>query len=219
MSTITLYAGRSDMLSSLSLDSLARLTNDPLRRSAVGVGDGSARRFVTPFIETTSFKGYVSGVEVTPAPTLSRASGSSGRDEVVFDAAPALNAVVAVTADKDALNADVIDRALLWATQEIESYLHAYRLPITDEVALGILRGKAVVLAQMRLRGRRSLDVADPLDLEWKAVIRWLEAVGRGVILLPTSVTYSRTEVRASSEPEAFGPLPGNVADEGDLWA
>lgn len=184
----TLYATRSDLLSALSLDSQAKLTNDPLRRWNIGVGDGVTRRWVTPFIETTAFKGYVNAVAVTPDPTVSTGSGSSSRDEVLFSAAPDLNAVVAVTADKDAINADIIDRALLAATETINSYLHAI-LPVTDANLLGALRGKAVLLAQMRLRSRRNLDVVDPLEMEWKAAVRWLEGIAKGdIVVAPGAV-------------------------------
>lgn len=189
--TTTLYATRSDLLSALSLDSQAKLSNDPLRRWNIGIGDGVTDRFVTPFIETTTFAGYVDGVLVTPAPDVSTGTGSALRDEAVFDTAPASSTVVAVTADRDAINADVIDRALLSATETINGYLHAL-LPVTDAYLLESLRGKSVLLAQMRLRSRRSLDVVDPLELEWKAAVKWLELVAAGKIPI-TSGTVDTT--------------------------
>lgn len=209
-----LYATRSDLLSAVSLDSQAKQTNDPSRRWNIGVGDGVTRRWVTPFIETTTFTGYVNGLAVTPSPSVSTGSGSSSRDEAVFSAAPSLNAVVAVTADKDAINADIVDRALLAGAEMINTYLHAI-LPVTDPNLLGVLRDKNVLFARVRLRGRRNLDVVDPVEMEYRTAVRWLEGVAKGDIVLWTGQGAPEDEAEAlsGSEPPVFGPPNDPMGD------
>ncbi len=202
------YATRADLLAALSQDSQARLTTDTTRRFVVGSGDGLETTFTTPFLEVTSIKGYVDGTQVTtPAPTLSRGTGTDGRDEIVFSAAPAGGTTVSVTVDAGAINADVLDAVLVAVSAEIDGYLHAY-LPVTDAALLATLKGKAVLLAKVRLRGRRNLDVVDPVELEYRTAVRWLEGVGKGDIVLHLSDTDPEIEAEglSGSEPPVFGP-------------
>lgn len=101
----------------------------------------------------------------TPAPTLSRGTGTDGRDEIVFSAAPGAGTTVSVTVDAGAINLNVLDGVLAAVSAEIDGYLQAY-LPVTKTGLLATLKGKAVLLAKVKLRGRRNLDVVDP-DTEY----------------------------------------------------
>lgn len=184
---MAVYATRADLLAALSQDSQAKLTTDTTRRFVVGTGDGLETTFTTPFLEVTSIKGYVDGTQVTsPAPTLSRGTGTDGRDEIVFSAAPALGTIVSVTVDAGAINADVLDAVLVAVSAEFDGYLIS-ALPISNTALLASLKAKAIVFAKIKLRGRRNLDVVDPVEMEYRAAVRWFEAVANGKIPLPSS--------------------------------
>ncbi len=184
-----MYASRADLLAILRVDSQAKLSTDPLRRWVVGVGDGLTRTFVTPFVETTTIKGYVDGTEqlptvegdiTTPAVTLSR---GTDRDSIVFTTAPGSGTTVGVTADAAAINADVIDQALTHASDAIGGYFPA-GVPTN---LLTRVRRIAAVRAAVMLRGGRNLDLSDPLAMEWKADTAFLEKVAEGKIPVSSS--------------------------------
>lgn len=201
---MAVYATRADLLAALSQDSQAKLSTDTSRRWTVGSGDGVETTFTTPFLEATSLKVYVDGALVTDlAPTLSRGTGTDKRDQVVFATAPAGGAVIAVSADGSAINLDVLDSVLASVSAQIDGYLHAV-LPVTDAALLESLRGKAVILARVRLRGRRNLDVVDPVELEWKAAIRWLEMVAEGKIPVSSGATAGGGEFLSGSFGQVF---------------
>jgi phage gp36-like protein len=185
---MAVYATRADLLAALSYDSQAKLSTDPSRRHVVGTGDAVETTFDTPFVEITTYKVYVDGTLLTTSiPTLLRGTGTDGRDQIVFGSAPSAGKIVAVSADSAAINCDVLDAVLASVSSVIDGYLGAALLPITNADLLATLKGKAVLLAQMRLRSRRSLDVIDPLELEWKAAVKWLESVGKGEIPIVSS--------------------------------
>jgi phage gp36-like protein len=191
---MAVYATRADLLSALSYDSQAKLTTDITRKWTVGTGDGVETTFDTPFIEVTSIKGYLDGTQVTsPAPTLSRGTGTGGRDQIVFGSAPALGKVVSVTVDASAINADVLDAVLASVSADFDGYLIS-ALPISDATLLASLEAKAILFARVRLRGRRNLDVVDPIEMEYRAAVRWLEAVAEGKIPLPSPSTSGSSE-------------------------
>jgi len=201
---MAVYATRADLLAALSQDSQAKLSTDTSRRWTVGSGDGVETTFTTPFLEATSLKVYVDVALVTDlAPTLSRGTGTDKRDQVVFATAPAGGAVIAVSADGSAINLDVLDSVLASVSAQIDGYLHAV-LPVTDAALLESLRGKAVILARVRLRGRRNLDVVDPVELEWKAAIRWLEMVAEGKIPVSSGATAGGGEFLSGSFGQVF---------------
>ena len=75
---------------------------------------------------------------------------------------------------------------------------------MTDAALLESLRGKAVILARVRLRGRRNLDVVDPVELEWKAAIRWLEMVAEGKIPVSSGATAGGGEFLSGSFGQVF---------------
>lgn len=188
------YATRADLLAALSQDSQAKLTTDTTRRFVVGTGDGVETTFTTPFLEVTSIKGYVDATQVTtPAPTLSRGTGTDGRDEIVFSSAPAAGTTVSVTVDAGAINADVLDTVLVAVSAEFDGYLIS-ALPVSDTALLASLKAKAIVFAKIKLRGRRNLDVVDPVEMEYRAAVRWLEAVAEGKILLPSPATSGTSD-------------------------
>jgi phage gp36-like protein len=202
------YFSRSDLLAAISQDSQAKLSTDPSRVWPVGTGDGLKTTFDTPFLEATTLKAFVDGEEVTsPAPTLSRGTGTGGRDQVVFGTAPAEGAVVAVSADAKAINADVLDAVATAVSSDMDGYLHAY-LPISDAALRATLKYKGILLAKMRLRGRRNVDVVDAFELEWKAAVRWFEDVAKGAIVLNLSEKDPELEAEDlfGSEPPVFGP-------------
>ncbi len=173
---IAAYATRADLLAVLRIDSQAKLTTDPTRRWVVGSGDGATARFLTPFAEAGSMKGYVNGVEATSS--LSRATGAGGRDEVLFAVVPVYGAVLAVTVDAGAINADVVDQALIHASDAIGGY---FPTGVPDGL-LARVRRIVAVRAAVLLRGGRNLDLSDPLAMEWKADTAFLEKVAEGKI-------------------------------------
>lgn len=202
------YFSRADLLAAISQDSQAKLSTDPSRVWPIGTGDGVNATFDTPFLEATTLRVLVDGVEATsPAPTLSRGTGAEGRDQVIFGTAPADGAVVAVSADAKAINADVLDAVATAVSSDMDGYLHAY-LPISDAALLATLKYKGVLLAKMRLRGRRNVDVVDAFELEWKAAVRWFEDVAKGAIVLNLSAQDPELEAEGlfGSEPALFGP-------------
>ncbi len=173
----------------------------------IGTGDGTETTFQTPFESVTMAKVYVNGSAVTTGWALSRATGTDNRDEIVFTAPPALGAVISASADAAAIHADDCDAVLASVSADIEGYLHAY-LPITDAALLASLRQKTVLLSRVRFRGRRNLDVVDPVEMEYRAAVKWLEGVAKGDIVL--NLTASDPEIDAEglfgSEPVVFGP-------------
>ena len=176
-----MYATRADLLAVLRVDSQAKLTTDPTRKWVVGIGDGATVRFVTPFAEASSVSGFVNGSAATA--TLSRATGTRGRDEVSFSPAPASGAIVTVTVDAGAINADVVDQALTHASDAVAGYF-------TSGVPANLLtRVKRIVVvrAAVLLRGGRNLDLSDPLAMEWKADTSFLEKIAEGKIAVETS--------------------------------
>jgi phage gp36-like protein len=206
------YATRADLLAALSHDSQAKLSTDPSRRWTVGSGDGAETTFTTPFLEATALKVYIDGTLLTDgAPALSRGTGAEGRDQIVFAEAPADGDVIAVSADAAAINVDVLDSVLASVSSQIDGYLHAV-LPVTDPALLESLRGKAVLLARVRLRGRRNLDVVDPVELEWKAAIRWLEMVAEGKIPLSSGATTGGGEFLSGSFSAVYSDPDGEIS-------
>ena len=210
---MTLYATRAALISALSQDAQAQLSNDPLRRWPLGNADGVAVRFETPFAETTALKVFVAGEEVANGWALSSGTGTDGADEVVFDVAPAAG-MVSASADKRAINLAVIDGALRGASATIARYVPD-NLSTED---LALLEPICITLAKVALRGRRELQVYEALDLEYKTALRWLEGVKRG------DFSFGRVTEPASdddfeglfdSEPPVFGP-PGSA---GGSWS
>lgn len=180
------YATQQDILEAVAQDSQARLSNDPLSKWQVGIGDGVVTVYTTPFLGATTVTGYVDGVTATL--TLQKGTGPNGVDQVTFAVAPAAGKAVTVAADKDAINATVISKALAEASGTIDRYLSRYAKPITDAQALSELRGVCIVIAKYRLRGRRDLAAADPLKDSYREALKWLELVGMGKLQLPVSV-------------------------------
>ena len=125
--------------------------------------------------------------------------------QVIFDFRTA--AEHRATPDRDVgartINLDVLDSVLASVSAQIDGYLHAV-LPVTDAALLESLRGKAVILARVRLRGRRNLDVVDPVELEWKAAIRWLEMVAEGKIPVSSGATAGGGEFLSGSFGQVF---------------
>lgn len=208
------YATRADLLAALSQDSQAKLSTDPSRRWVCGTGDGIATTFTTPFLEITTFKVYVDGTLLTASiPTLSRGTGADSRDRIVFATAPPAGQVVSVSADASAINVDVLDSVLASVSAMIDGYLHAI-LPVTDTALLASLKAKAILFAKVTLRGRRNLDVVDPIEMEWKAAVRWLELVAEGKI--PISQGSVEAEPDGSDGDYAYGSFePVFATDEG----
>jgi phage gp36-like protein len=204
------YFSRADLLAALSHDSQAKLTTDTARRWVVGTGDGVRTTWNTPFVEVTSIKGYLNGDVVTaPAPTLSRGTGTGERDQIILGAPPPVGTVVSVTVDAGAKNADVLDKVCASVSSFLSGYVRANE-PISDTGLLETLKDKGLLVATVRLRGRRNLDVVDPVEMEYRAAIRWLEDVARGDIVLNLSESDSELEAEAEaltgSEPAVFGP-------------
>lgn len=201
------YFSRSDLLAAISQDSQAKLSTDPSRVWPIGTGDAAEKTFTTPFLETTTLKVYVAGAEVTAGWTLSRGTGTDDRDQVVFGTAPADGAVVAVSADAKAINAEVLDAVAAAVSADMDGYLHAY-LPISDAALRATLKYKGILLAKMRLRGRRNVDVVDAFELEWKAAMDWFKSVAKGDIVLNLSANDPELEAEGlfGSEPAVFGP-------------
>lgn len=187
---MAVYATREDLRAALRRDSLAKLSVDPSVPEVVGTGTGALTTFTTPFEATTTARVFVNGTEATTGWALSRATGTDGRDQVVFVAAPALGAVVTVSADAAAVHADDLDAVLASVSADIEGYLQPY-LPVSDATLLATLKAKTILGARIRLRGRRNLDVVDPLEQEWRAAVRWLELVAEGKIPLPSPTSTS----------------------------
>ncbi len=197
------YATRADLLAALSQDSQAKLSTDPSRRWVVGTGDGIATTFTTPFLEITTFKVYVDGTLLTASiPTLSRGTGTDGRDRIVFATAPTAGQVVSVSADASAINADVLDAVLASVSASIDKYLNGVGT-ITGATLLASLKAMAVLFAQKRLRGRRSLDAVDPIEAECREAERWLLAVAEGKI--PISQGSVEAEPDGSDGDYAYG--------------
>ena len=175
----------------------------------------SERALLGPFLEITTLKAFVDGEEVSsPAPTLSRGTGTDGRDQVTFATAPVDRAVIAVSADAKAINADVLDAIAAAVSADMDGYLHAY-LPISDPALLATLKYKGVLLAKMRARGRRNVDVVDAFELEWKAAVRWFEDVAKGAIVLNLSTEDPEADADGlvGSEPPVFGPPNDPMGD------
>lgn len=214
--TLPLLCTRADIITALSADRQAQATNDPLRRAQLGNADGIARRFLTPWAEATTLTVYLAGVKQDAGWSLSSATGTDGRDEVVFASAPA-SGMVSATADNRAINVLVVDGACADATAFVLRYIP----PGTDLSDAGLLAQlKPIAVRQVKLvfRGRRDQDVPDALDLVVKADVRWLESARDGKAQLPVAGTASSpNEVRVYAEKEAFGPLPGN-ADPESFW-
>lgn len=184
---MAVYATRADLRAACRKDSLAKLTVDPTATEVIGTGDGTETTFGTPFESVTTAKVYVNGTAVTTGWALSRATGTDNRDEIVFTVPPASGAVISASADAAAIHADDLDAILAGISAEIDGYLgNAYR-PVSDTSLLATLKQRAVLLARVRLRGRRNLDVVDPVEMEYRAAIRWFEGISSGKIPLPAA--------------------------------
>ena len=211
---MAIYANRTALRAACRKDSLAKLTVDPTVTEVIGTGNGTETTFQTPFESVTTAKVYVNGLAVTTGWALSRATGTDNRDEIEFTAPPALGAVISASADAAAIHADDCDAVLASVSADIEGYLHAY-LPITDAALLASLGQKTVLLSRVRLRGRRNLDVVDPVEMEYRAAVRWLEDVAKGAIVL--NLNESAPEVEAEglsgSEPPLYGPPNDPLGD------
>ncbi|MFA6031117.1 MAG: phage protein Gp36 family protein [Elusimicrobiota bacterium] len=208
---MALYTTRARLLAAISQDSQAKLSTDPSRRWVVGTGDGTTTTFTTPFLEVTTFKVYVDGTLLTASiPTLSRGTGTDSRDRIVFATAPTAGQVVSVSADASAINADVLDAAIVSVSGFMEGYLYAI-LPVTDTALLASLDDKAIIFVKVRLRGRRNLDVVDPIEMEWKAAVRWLELVAEGKI--PISQGTPETTLDGSAGEFVYGSFAQVFSD------
>lgn len=192
------YATRADLIAALSQDSQARLSNDPLRKWGLGRTDGTTRTWTTPFLEATTAKVYLDGVEQTTGWSLSRATGADGEDQIVFATAPTTGKALTVTADKDAINLSVLEEVLDDVSAEMDSYLLAF-LPISDATLLASLRSKAVVLARVKLRERRNIEVPEALARSWESAMDWLKGVFSGKYPLPIELPST------SDDDAAFG--------------
>ena len=91
-----------------------------------------------------------------------------------------------MTVDAGAKNADVLDAVCASVSSFLSGYVHAYE-PISDAAILAALKDKGLLVATVRFRGRRNLDVVDPIEMEYRAAVRWLEGVAEGKIPLPSS--------------------------------
>lgn len=210
---MAIYAARSDLRAACRKDSLAKLTVDPTVTEVIGTGDGTETTFGTPFESVTTAKVFVNGSAVLTGWSLSRATGTDNRDEIVFTVPPASGAVISASADAAAIHADDCDSVLASVSADIEGYLHAY-LPITDAALLASLKQKTVLFSRVRFRGRRNLDVVDPVEMEYRAAIRWLEGVAKGDI--PISQGSADAEPDGTDGDYAYGSFaPVFATDEG----
>ena len=211
---LSVYAG----IVALAADRQAQATNDPLRRAQLGLADGVETTFLTPYLEATTLVVYVAGVKKETGWALSSGTGTDGRDEVVFTPAPAAGMVTA-SADNRAINLPVLDATREDAWQTVIRYMPA-GADLTNADLLAKLVPIAVRQVKLAFRGRRDQDVPDAFDAAIKADFEWLRSVRDGKVSVPVTGTDSGspTEVLAGSEPEAFGPLSGNLEDEGDVW-
>ena len=208
---------RETILLALSAERQAQATNDPLRKVQLGNADGVKTRFLTPFVEVTTATVYVAGVKQETGASLSSGTGTDGRDEIVFAPAP-VSGMVSATADNRAINLVILDLARNDAWQTVARYMPP-GTNLSDAGLLAKLVPIAIRQVKLTFRGRRDQDIPDALDALVKADLEWLRSVRDGKVPVPVTGTTSgsATEVSANSEPEAFGPLSGNL-DEGCSW-
>lgn len=216
--TLPVAFSRESILVALAADRQAQATNDPLRRAQLGLADGATTTFLTPYVEATTLVVYLSGVKQDTGWALSSGTGTDGRDRVVFTLPPA-SGMVSASADNRAINLPVLDATREDAWQTVARYMPP-GTDLTNADLLAKLVPIAVRQVKLAFRGRRDQDVPDAFDMAVKADFEWLRSVRDGKVSVPVTGTASGspTEVLAGSEPEAFGPLPGNLEDEGGVW-
>jgi len=204
------YASQQDLLEEISQDRQADLSNDPGRQWRVGVGDNIVATFLTPFLESTALVGYADGVVVAGTVLVPGAPGVA--DSITFPAPPATGVAVSVSADTEAVNLTIIQKALDAAASVIDRMLCGrYVTPITGPAqALAVLKPICVTIAKCRLFLRR--DIADRYTMlyaDYKEALSWLRLVATRQLQLPigTVVTEATTQssgVIAWSEPPVF---------------
>jgi len=212
-----LFCARADLILSLSQDAQAQLSNDPLRRWPIANADGLVTTFTTPFAEITTASVYKAGVAVTTGWALSSGTGTDGRDQIIFTVAPT-SGMIAVAADKRALNLTVLDAAIAGASSVIARYLPT-GTDVTDTWLLAALEPICIHLAKAELRGRRELGMSDALDMLVKADMEWLRSVRDGKTVLPVSPsggTNTQSTVLAYAEDSVFGTFGENDSDTDD---
>jgi hypothetical protein len=114
------------------LEKLGKITNDPKQPSVIGTGDASTATFTTPFFRPSTIAVYIDGVLQTTGYTVSRGTGTAGRDQIVFSSVPASGSI-SVTCP-EGVNADVLDEALLRGQGRVRGPLDAalYTVPADD---------------------------------------------------------------------------------------
>lgn len=174
------YLSREELLELISKDSMARLGTDSTRKIVVGVGDGVTTYFTSPFVEVTTFKGYVANVLVTPAPTVSAATGPNGEDVAVFSVAPAYGSAVALSADPNAISLNLINEAITMGSNIVDGYLGRYTPPITNAQALETIKAHLGPIIKFRMRARRDLTISEGLFQMYKDAVAYFTLIMKG---------------------------------------
>jgi phage gp36-like protein len=206
----TLYCTLADVIALVSLDAQARLATDAgVQQPLADKGDGSQVTFNTPFQLATTITTLVGGA--LTANTLIPGGATNGNDQVTFATHPANNALITAAADAKAINISVVDACRLLASNRIKGslagYLPADDAPFPPEVQ-AVLQPLAVFFTRWYLRSRRGMNEYDPIIEEYKSADRWLLAVAKGQIALPSSavvVTSARPLISpVYAEPSVF---------------
>lgn len=174
---------RDELISELSLTAQGRLTTEPTKPVVVGTGNGSDKTFPTPFLRSTTLRGYVNDVLSTS--TMSRATGTGGTDQITFSSAPGSSTIVTVAADALAINIDVMDAAIEKAESVVGGAVQSggYEWPLAvGSAAETAVKPYALALVRWFLRVRRDLEEKEELPL-W--IETWRRGIARGNEFLP----------------------------------
>lgn len=187
------YITRDQLLAMIAKGSMARLGTDADQLMLVGTGNAIVTTFTSPYTDVTTFKGYVDGVLVTPAPTVSRGTGTGGFDQAIFAAAPASGKTVHVSADAKAIAASLIDDIITDTQGIVDGYLARYTLPITNASALATIRPHFETMVKYRLRVRRDIPIPDGLQRLYDQAVSYFTAIQKGQDLPGLSTTDTTT--------------------------
>lgn len=218
----TLYCTLADVLALVSLDQQARLATDQGAVPLALKGDDWTKTFDTPFTGSTVIKTQVAGVDT--ANTLRPGTGTNGVDQVVFAAAPALDALITAAANLGAVNVNVVNQCVVLASNEVKRYLARYGTENLPVDVIAALNSPTIFYARWFLRERRGMNEYAPIIEQKKSVDAWLMGVATGKIALPASAPIAQAAEplhppAVRSEPSVFEPPYSSVPGGGSfLW-
>lgn len=211
---------------------LSKLANEASERYDVGTGNGTTQNFTTGFFGGTvaGYSVYLGGVLQSTGFTWNLGAGTpEERDVLQFTTAPGSGVAVEVIS-KDAINADVLDDALLRAQAKIRGRIDAamFSTPADDAASVPkILEAWGWDLAAWILASdvRRPglLEVYPEIQARYDAAIEELDKVEKGGFSLrgicsPRDLTTADVEESDFiSNDREFGAISGTSYRKGIL--